>query len=1308
MIEQHYPHPALCHFNLLKSCAHSKEQQASYFIGYKNLVIANLTFTSCGLMYRNTSAALHIVLVTNLTISHIVVQNSTGYGVTAVINEPGNIVITNSAFIHNGRDIDQTGGNMIFSIFGNSLVNCSAGGNGGGINLNIRSSRFLYGNTLGINPHGLYIYLEYPCYPFRVHINDSIFIGNREKQKGGSIGGHLFLYILYSIASLSKVHVLGSTIRVTNSQFINGTAQFIGGGAFIDIEEKVSPYPCNPFVFPSLIHLAVSNTLIYGNKAGLGGGGGLYISNKAACHSHHILELNNVTFSNNSGNTAAHMMIVKYAPEMHPHTINLRNCIFANGKATLGNSLSIDVYQVDLAGTCINNAYNTPTSTCVEISNSKFTKNRGVLGGGVYINMERYATHFPCRIDIDNSSFTHNVAPALSVVLGNYVSGAEIYMFRLTNLNFHNNYSPLAQSPYYLNASMDPNSPLQLSYTNFFQNLASVLDTAESAPSVIVLSNVKSATFLNCKINHNKCTGLIAIYSRLAFEGSSIFRGNLGLTIGGGLILKESYILLNSKTQVYFVNNHAIFGGAIYVASSDQSCFFQPTTRPGTPVEDIDGMIQFENNSAATAGDVLYGGDVDKCLVTPGSNFNTVEGIQIFVQHFKSNYYGSKIFNLTFNYTSQRGLSVISSYPVAICLCKDGEPRCDLRSIPIEAYPGEPFTVSAVGVGQRNGVTPTIVRAYHQEMHSGILLEDNPPHNLSTQCSQLKYLVSSQNSFEQMFLNPYTTNGMPKIDAPRLEVSLLPCPLGFNLSTLTERCECAPLLKELNFNCSIVNQTIHRPSEVWIGYYYFNSDESSNTSNSTTTTGGVILHMHCPLDYCKTEGIELNLEDPNAQCAFNHSGVLCGACHAELSLALGTSQCLPCSNSYIALVFAFALAGVALVALLTVCNVTISQGTLSGLIFYVNIVHINHPTFFPGNDVNVLTVFIAWLNLDLGIEICFHKGMSMYEKAWLQFIFPTYILLVTLVIMILSHYSTTATRIFGRHAVKVLATLFLLAYSKLLRSIITVLSYTSMIYPDHSLRFLWLYDGNIMYFHDKHIPLGLAAVITILLFIIPYTLTLTFGQCLQRGACYQIVNRLKPFLDAYTGPYKNKYHFWPGILLIARIILFLIFAFNVQGAPALNLLSVGLVSSLLLGTVLYCGVYKSSLHNLLEASFMLNIICLSTGMLYIQAVGGSQTAVSYTSAGATFAAFIAILTYHCLKSISTSRLWRTLSDHLHRTRQLPANSQELASLPQPQTSPEYSDSNSYEEQLDIGRDHAQRLRLTFDSNDDAVLVVDKD
>ena len=545
------------------------------FLRVNNLVIVNLTLTSCGIMYRNTSAAFRIESVTYLTISHIVIQNSTGYGVAAVIDEPGNIEITNSTFIYTGRDTDQKGGNVIFR---NSLANCSAGGNGSGVYMSVRSSRFLYRNTLGRNSPGVYLFLEYPCYPFQIHINNSIFIySNRENRKKILIGGHLFLYFVYS--SLSKVH--GSTIMITNCQFINGTGQFSAGGAGIHIQEEVSAHPCNECAFPSQIHLAVFNTLFHGNNAG----GLLVITNQQACHGHLTLELNNVTFTNNSGNggntpAAAHVTIVEIVTALYPHAIKIRNCTFANGEATKGTSLLIDVEQVDWSGkeTCIN-TYNASTSTCVEISDLMFTNNKCELGG-VIIMMERYATNFPCRIDICNSSFTSDIAPALSVILGNSISGAEVYMFRFTNLNFNNNYSPLAQSPYYTNVSIqDRYSMFRILYANpFLNNIGDTAGSSSSVRSVILLSNVKSATFHNCEVSESKGAGLSAENSMLLFEGSSTFRGNLGI-FGGGMLLVESYILLNSKVQLYFINNHARFGGAICVFTEPSgNCFFQPNS----------------------------------------------------------------------------------------------------------------------------------------------------------------------------------------------------------------------------------------------------------------------------------------------------------------------------------------------------------------------------------------------------------------------------------------------------------------------------------------------------------------------------------------------------------------------------------------------------------------------------------------------------------------------------------------------------------------------------------------------------------
>jgi len=103
---------------------------------------------------------------------------------------------------------------------------------------------------------------------------------------------------------------------------------------------------------------------------------------------------------------------------------------------------------------------------------------------------------------------------------------------------------------------------------------------------------------------------------------------------------------------------------------------------------------------------------------------------------------------------------------------------------------------------------------------------------------------------------------------------------------------------------------------------------------------------------------------------------------------------------------------------------------------------VNSPTFFPKNTSQFLITFIAWLNLDFGIETCFYDEMDIYAKAWLQFIFPVYIWLLVVAIIMSSNYSITAAKLAGRNAPKVLSTLFLLSNARILRAVITTFSFT--------------------------------------------------------------------------------------------------------------------------------------------------------------------------------------------------------------------------------------------------------------------------
>ena len=202
---------------------------------------------------------------------------------------------------------------------------------------------------------------------------------------------------------------------------------------------------------------------------------------------------------------------------------------------------------------------------------------------------------------------------------------------------------------------------------------------------------------------------------------------------------------------------------------------------------------------------------------------------------------------------------------------------------------------------------------------------------------------------------------------------------------------------------------------------------------------------------------------------------------------------------------------------------------------------------FPSGDYDILfriTIFIAWLNLDLGIETCFYDGMDACAYTWLQYLFPFYLWLLIGMIIVATRYSRKIASILGKNPVATLvATLFY--YFKLLNSVVTPLSYACLEYLNET-EYVWLYDGNVKYFaigNAKHIALGVFAIFVLIFLVFPYTFLLLFSQWLQAYSHRRVLswlNKIKPFMDAYHAPYKKETRYWTGpILLIqsASIIL---------------------------------------------------------------------------------------------------------------------------------------------------------------------------
>ena len=169
-------------------------------------------------------------------------------------------------------------------------------------------------------------------------------------------------------------------------------------------------------------------------------------------------------------------------------------------------------------------------------------------------------------------------------------------------------------------------------------------------------------------------------------------------------------------------------------------------------------------------------------------------------------------------------------------------------------------------------------------------------------------------------------------------------------------------------------------------------------------------------------------------------------CQQGLVFCLGSNRCVQCSENWrrdlIGIVIAI-IAGIVLVISMLALNMTVAVGTLNGIFFYANIVAANADMYLsPFKSPDFVTVFISWLNLDIGFDIWFSGSAFVEEvyvfKALIRLAFPAYVILLVVIVIVTSEYSSKFTKIIGKgNPVAVLATMILLSYAKILNAILT-------------------------------------------------------------------------------------------------------------------------------------------------------------------------------------------------------------------------------------------------------------------------------
>ena len=1192
--------------------------------------------------------------------------------------DSSSITVGNSSFDNNeaGRDGGVMSARDRSSItVGNSSFDNNEAGCDGGVMSARDSSSITLGNSSFDNNEAdndggvVYVYSSTTGIIFEnncTFFNNSALEGGVIYVHGGSFKDVGNTYYGNTASNGGAILLDEGDVNITTSSFVNNTAGNIGGVLYVP-----------SYAYKD--HIALAGSTFHSNRATSGG--------VIALLSNDNLIVTESTFSYNNAirGGAIHLLIgnkltVKYSNFSHNSANSDGGVIYSadQNKLTVSNS-TLNFNTAGNNGGVLCSLFQTKLTITGETCT--FIGNQGHRGGVVYASESKIIVYSQILLMANNTAID---------------DGGAVYLSS-TNVTFFNGHNTIARNVAKSGGAISViESQLIFSYGSckLVGNQADYGGAIHASESQLIFS------YGNCNLVGNQADyggAIYAIESKLVIEVNSwteiIVSTNFAMHHGGGLYMTTSelnikghnlYITKNRATSkgggihaanssiitkgaIHLISNEAENGGAIsleknaklkgisakkintvnltsnranrrggalYVddETNPEMCAVVSAQNDSEVVSSRTGcfsksvFINFSDNSAGVSGSNLFGGLLDRCTVHTE-----------LYQKSETNELGLASFQNSSNIDESQ-LDTVSSSPVRLCFCRDGRPDCDYQPEPIQVNRGKAFSLqliahdhiskpvrAAVDIG--SSASGIIAGQYIDKACTEVELQFN-----------LFTLVDSE-TLTLSVVGPCNVNG---VSTKSIMIQFIcTCPIGFqaisNDNETSCDCVCVQVLQSYEkTECNPTTESITRRENFWISY----------VNHTWSNSSGYVIYPHCPFDYCYTpdKQVSINLNHPNgsdAQCDLNRMGTLCGTCKPGLSVSLGSSKCVHCPTYWPALLvtitIVFIVSGIGLVAFLLALNLTVAIGTLNAIIFYANIVAANKSALFP-SGVSFASVFISWLNFDLGFDVCFFNGMGTYIKMWLQLAFPAYIIILVVVIIQLSYYFDAFGRLVGKkYPVATLATLILLSYAKLLQTIITAFSSATLVYPDGSKKTLWLPDATIEYFTSKHAGLFFTAVLILLVGLL-YTLLLFSWQwflCCPRKRVKWIRNpKLSAFMEIYHVPYTPNHRYWTGLLLLVRVSVYLVSAFNPSGDPRVTLSSTVFILTSLVIYIATFGVrmYKNCFINAMETLTYFNIIALSIFTWYtIDADTNHQTAVTNISIGITFIQLTAVILYHVYK-----------------------------------------------------------------------------
>lgn len=843
----------------------------------------------------------------------------------------------------------------------------------------------------------------------------------------------------------------------------------------------------------------------------------------------------------------------------------------------------------------------------LRIDNSSFSKNEGRVGGAlrVYLSGEIAPR---LNITIADSNFSDNRA----------IIGAAIYANENRGLlGDHNR----------LNIIFRGKMNFIHNIVNQFSNYN--VDLPHAQTGGLSFDTVNVIIYDTLTVENSVGTGLLAANTEIHVLNESIlnFINNNAVHGGGMRLLSFSFIVLHKNSTLHLLNNTAQDrGGAIYVDESAFTiieslgyfqCFLYFThveylifaPQAYYNLSDLQVNVTFAGNYAPV-GSMVYGSELSTCSWLVDSGQTSMSVYEMLYRNYSDQFH------------FDRNPSANSSVATGTRFFK--VPKYITNETTV-LYPGQQVEFSVESYDGFNQTVDDVILSKVSFRSDGVegwhaILDDTNFVLLNGNTTTELHINSSNTRNVTGLIDVVSTDTSAKF---QLQVQLTECPVGFEFKSELLQCTCREDVMQVGIVCDVSKGSLLIKDEVWVG---LNSDND------------LVIVEHCYEDFCAlgVTYVYPYRSDYDSQCSegYHRTGIGCGKCIEGYSNVLGSNRCYKCTNDSLGFVVMHLLLIIlAIFAILFVSYIdfTVSDGFLNGIIFYCNIVNNYRQQLAPELYLYYVLAPTGWISLHSAIPHCLYSGMNAVHDTFIQF-FPAIALVVcTIVLTILPRYFK-CSRNFGLSTIKTVVTVLLLVYARIVENCFRILALTEVYNIDkNETSYRWANYPTQEYFQGIHGFLCAIAIMLIIGYLIPFLVLFLWPQRFLRG---RLALWLKPFYDAYTNPFHEKFVWWPGARLVFRLFSYFVVAYVYTPVNELVMI---LSLMVLVYVHLVLHPFKDAWRNSVDAFFEMNLIVLFLGSIYYRG-SADPTTTGYTvyvsvTVGTAYALIVAILMYYMLRKL---------------------------------------------------------------------------